>query len=109
VNIADNLHVLNELIRVSAILKEGASKVREDIHNERLSKEVSHLVSLVQKMWAISQGICSFTHSIDSRFSTILLVNLDKTMTKNVYTSLSRFIDIVVNLKRKLQLRKEET
>jgi hypothetical protein len=28
--------------RVSAILKVGASKVRESMHNERLSKEVSH-------------------------------------------------------------------
>src|SRR6266536_6251844 len=38
-------------IRVSANLKEGASKVRERTHNERLSKEVSHSSCTLLGIW----------------------------------------------------------
>ncbi len=37
--------------RVSAILKEGASKVREGIHNERLSEEVSYSSCTLLGIW----------------------------------------------------------
>jgi len=44
---AVNIHV----VRVSAILKEGASKVRVGIYNERLSKEVSHSSCTLLSIW----------------------------------------------------------
>jgi len=49
------------ILRVSAILKVDASKVREGIHNERLSKEVSHssciLLGIPLKTWDRRQRI----------------------------------------------------
>jgi hypothetical protein len=39
------------LIRVSAILKVGAPRMREGIHNERLAKEVSHSSRTLLSIW----------------------------------------------------------
>jgi len=42
---------IKHLTRVSAILKVGASKVREGIQDERLSKEVSHSSCTLLDIW----------------------------------------------------------
>ncbi len=50
--------------RVSAILKEGASKVRDGTHYKRLSREASHssctLLSLWLKPWRGLKGVLAF-------------------------------------------------